>query len=195
MTEHERQFQRLHDENRERILRYLTRLAGAAAAEDIAQETFIRAYRALAEFGGEAQAATWLYRIATNCAHDHFRRTAARGGAAAGDEALASIPVAAEQERQAIRHEAQTCISDLVQNLPESYRVVLTLSDMEGLADREVAEVLGLSVSTAKMRLHRARARMKRLFADHCCVRPDEESELGCIPKGGGCADPGCDCP
>jgi RNA polymerase sigma-70 factor (ECF subfamily) len=139
----------------------LRMLSSRAEAEEIAQETFLRAHRALGEFRGEARLGTWLYAIASRLClnrlasgprqHERSDETTLRLWPAEGVDAVAALE---QRERQAALHEA-------IGSLPEERRIVVVLRDLEGLAYDEIAEVLGLPVNTVRSRLHRARLDLK----------------------------------
>ncbi len=164
-----------------RILRYLTRLVGPNEAEDISQEVFIKISRSLDDFRGEGLS-SWVYRIATNAATDRMRRTATRPSITEEDE-VALPDAAGSAEQQAIRGEMSECVRGLTNELPDSYRTVLILSDVEGLKDAEVALVIGTTVEAAKIRLHRARARLRQIMQDRCRFYRDGENTLLCDRK------------
>ncbi len=164
-----------------KILRYLARLVGPDQAEDVSQEVFAKISRSLGEFRGESLS-SWVYRIATNAATDRLRRKAALP-ALAGDEELAVPDPADSAERQAIRGEMSTCVRGLTDELPENYRTVLILSEIEGLKDAEIAEVIGDTVQAVKIRLHRARARLRLLMEDRCRLYRDRDNTLLCDRK------------
>jgi RNA polymerase sigma-70 factor (ECF subfamily) len=75
------------------------------------------------------------------------------------------------------------CIKGVVDGLPENYRTVLILSDLEELTNNEIAEVLDISLETVKIRLHRARTRLKKELEHHCSFYKDERNELACDRK------------
>ena len=77
------------------------------------------------------------------------------------------------------------CIRKYVESLPPSYRSVVILSEGEGLTNQEIADVLGISLGMVKIRLHRARRRLKRELGNGCNVYRDERNELACEPKAG----------
>jgi RNA polymerase sigma-70 factor, ECF subfamily len=188
-------FRKIYDEFRPRILRYLTRLVGEGEAEDLTQEVFVKIDRGLKAFRGESQASTWIYRIATHAALDRLRGPYARerlskqlstppvGGVA--EEAWADDQEA-PAEQKVIRKEMNGCIRAIVDTLPPNYRSVIVLSEMEGLKDAEIAEVLGINLQTAKMRLHRGRAMLKKELSTACVFYRDERNELACDRKGDG---------
>ncbi len=164
-----------------RILRYLTRLIGPNEAEDVSQEVFIKISRSLGEFRGEGLS-SWVYRIATNAAMDRMRRRASCSPITKEEE-LALPDAAHSAEQQAIRGEMSECVRDLTNELPEGYRTVLILSDIEGLRDAEIAEVVGTTVQAAKIRLHRARARLRQIMQDRCRFYRDRDNTLLCDRK------------
>ncbi len=176
MDDLEAEFQEIHTAFRPRIQRYLGRLVGESEAEDLTQEVFAKVHQALAGFRGDAKIATWLYRIATNAALDRLRGSSARRDAPLEDtleeDAEAVSPWTGESPRspesQVAFQAMNECIREFILGLPESYRTVLVLADLEGLPDRELAEVLGVSREAAKIRLHRARERLKRELAGGC---------------------------
>ena len=177
-------FQRVYEEFRPKIRRYLEHLAGAHEADDLTQETFIRVSRALAGFRGASALATWVYRIATNVALDRLRSPAFKLAARAAEpEALAVLGTAPAVELDIARREMSECVRGFVDLLPADYRSVVVLSDLEGFPDRQIAEVLGLSLETVKIRLHRARARLRELLEGGCALSRDERNELTCEPR------------
>lgn len=195
MQQHD--FQRIHQDFRPRITRYLAGLAGEDKAEDLCQEVFVKVASGLKDFRGEASLSTWIYRIATNVYHDHVRSRSFRqqaheqltpvdeidvlqGASCRPDE---PSPVA---EQKLIRSEMIDCIRGYIDQLPDDYRLVLLLSEEENFKNREIAEILQLSLDNVKIRLHRARARLKELLEGHCDFYLDDRSELACDRKQGG---------
>jgi len=88
-----------------------------------------------------------------------------------------------ETDLQLIRQEMNSCIRDYIEQLPEDYRTALVLSEIEGFKNREIAEILGVNLDTVKIRLHRARGRLKESLGRHCQFYLDERSELACDRK------------
>ena len=189
-------FKAIHASYRPRILRYLTRLVGQSEAEDLTQEVFVRVSRGLPDFKGEAKLSTWIYRIATNVAIDRSRSRSfkeARSGKAishqeesAEDSCALPDEKSPSVERRLMREEMSSCVQNYIDALPENYRAIVTLSDIEGLSNQEIAEVLGLTLDTVKIRLHRGRAKLKTKLETGCRFDRDEEDTLVCDPK----ADP-----
>ncbi len=194
MTGDEISFQKIHREFRGRILRYLARMVGENDAEDLTQEVFAKVSRALKAFRGEAQLSTWVYQIATHAALDRLRRPSARQENEQGlpVEAIAESEAdkdiwtgerKASTEQRLIRQEMNGCIREIIATLPENYRTVIVLSEMEGMKDSEVADILGLSLQAAKVRLHRARIRLKKELSTACIFYRDDRNELACDRK------------
>ena len=189
------EFEAIHSSYRPRIVRYLTRLVGPDAAEDLAQEVFIRVSRGLPDFKGASKLSTWIYRIATNVATDRlrsgsFKQTQSdkvvshQEGSAVDVDALPDEK-SPSAERQLIRHQMSSCVHDYVNTLPENYRSVVILSDIEGLTNQEIAEVLDVTLDTVKIRLHRGRAKLQEKLRIGCNFDRDEDNILVCDPKTG----------
>jgi len=172
------------------IYNYLLRMTqNQAEAEDLTQETFVRAHRSLSTFRGEASLSTWLYRIATNVSLDHFRRRTIRQARTAlpldniefDEDWVNDTPSSPEQ--QAACSEMSACVQEFVQYLPPDYRTVLVLKDLQGLKNREIAEVLDCSLATVKIRLHRARNKLRESLDAGCDTTHDKRNVLVCEPK------------
>ena len=180
------EFDRIYAEHHARILRYLTRMVGAQDAEDLAQEVFIRAAKAYDGFRHEAKIETWLYRIATHVAVDRLRGTALRRETMLGEElgevAEDGREAGSTLEEKTLRRAANECIRNVIYGLPENYRTPLILSELEGFTNREIAEILDVSLDTVKIRLHRAKEQLKKALLDACQFSRDERNELTCDP-------------
>ncbi len=141
-------------------------------ADDVTQEAFVRAYRALPRFRGDSKFSSWLYRIAVNRALTHLKRRKRR---AATVDIAAGPHVEAEAvrsdrwenpERLVLDKELRHEVRDAVGTLPPRYRVVVTLFYLEERSYKEVAEILGIPMGTLKTHLHRARALLKKALTD-----------------------------
>src|SRR5690242_4611837 len=140
-----------------------------AEAEDMLQEAYARAFAAFEGFRGEAGVATWLTRIVLNEAHGRLRRRRptveleAVEAAQAGAQVL-SFPgsaMSADPEADAARGQIRRLLEQAVDELPEPFRLVFMLREVEELSVEETAEHLGLNAQTVKTRLHRARKRLR----------------------------------
>ncbi len=192
------EFNQIHDTFRPKILRYLTRLVGAQEAEDLTQSVFVKVSDGLQNFREEASLSTWIYRIATNTALDWLRSGPARHAATVRspgrrmsaddvdeDKPNASVDQEAPSvDTEAIRVEMNECIKRYINDLPHNYRTVIVLSEIEGLKNSEIADVLSVSLDTVKIRLHRARRELKKNLKGGCDFYRDERNELACDHKG-----------
>lgn len=185
-------FQSVHDQFRPRVLRYLTRMVGEAEAEDLTQTVMLKVSRALPQFRGDSSLATWILRIAKNVALDSLRRktiklvsqTPEDSEDGCEDDTQQATPVES-LEASAIRGETSSCIRQFVERLPDNYRDPLVLSEFEGFTNDEIAAILGLTVGTVKIRLHRGRERLRQSLQAGCSFDHEADGELGCDPKPG----------
>lgn len=159
------------------VVRYQGRLVSFAAAligdpgaaEDVAQEAFVRAWRGLARFRGESSFKTWLYRIATNVARTHLERRSRQARVVSrslDDEgqspAAGEVPSAApDAEASLVTRET---IDRALGELPEELRLALVLRDVEGLEYKEIADLTGAPMGTVESRIFRARRRLRTLL-------------------------------
>lgn len=197
MIDSELDFQRAYKTFYPKILRYLKRLVGKLEAEDLTQEVFLKASQGIRNFRGDSQLSTWIYRIATNAALDRLRcpsfKQIAQEKVSVDSITEEGIEIeegdvwmgekAPSIETSLIRKEMNECIRDFIGNLPENYRTTIVLSELEGLKNNEIAKILGLSLDAVKIKLHRARARLKKELEAHCNLYRDERNELACDLK------------
>jgi RNA polymerase sigma-70 factor (ECF subfamily) len=148
------------------VFKLAVRLTGNEAdASDVVQDTYVRAFRGLRRFRGDAQFSTWLYRIASNCASS-FTARRSRQRCDSLTEAEEVIETDPDQD-PTLRAEASTLrqtIERALEQLPQRLRAVVVLKHLEDLSHREIAERLGISESATKVRLHRARNTLRRLL-------------------------------
>ena len=180
-------FKSLHDQFRPRVFRYLARLVGESEAEDLTQSVMLKVSEGLRDFRGDSSLSTWIYRIATNTALDKLRGKTVE---VLSSEELESddddVPPAAQSasvETTAIREEMNECIREFVGRLPEAYKAVMVLSELEQFKNAEIAAILGTSLDTVKIRLHRARERLRKELDTGCHFYRDECDELACDRK------------
>ena len=146
--------QRLYTRHHGRVFALALRLTGSRTdAEDVVQDVFLRAWRALERFRGEASFATWIYRIALNLCRDRFKQRKPIEPEVEG----AVAPTAADGI-------ARRRLSAALGQLSEGYREVLVMHDVLELKHPEIAQILGVEVGTSKSQLHKARASMRQLL-------------------------------
>lgn len=148
------------------VFKLAVRLTGNETdANDVVQDTYVRAFRGLRRFRGDAQFSTWLYRIASNCASSFTaRRTRQRCDSLS--EAAEIVQTNPDQD-PTLQAEASTLrqtIERALEQLPQRLRAVVVLKHLEDLSHREIAERLGISESATKVRLHRARNTLRRIL-------------------------------
>jgi RNA polymerase sigma-70 factor (ECF subfamily) len=154
-------------------------------AEDVLQETFLKAYRHLPNFDGRSSLSTWLYRIATNEALMMLRRrkhiTVSIDQPLAPDEQeqepLQIVDWCCMPEEEMMSGEARAYMEEAIDELPHSLRVVFLLRDIEGLSTQETGEVLNLSETAVKTRLSRARLRLRELLSAYFAERMARQAE------------------
>lgn len=132
--------------------------------QDVAQETFIRAYRAIAAFRGDSQFYTWIYKIATNTAKNYLVSQGRRpptDDIAVDDAVLldggARLKDGATPERELMRQEIEQTVFGAVEQLPEDLKTALTLREVDGLSYEEIAETMNCPIGTVRSRIFRAR--------------------------------------
>jgi len=140
-------------------------------AEDVIQDAYVRAYASLEGFAGRARFATWLTKIAV---HEALARVRRRGRFADIEEIMPTLASGARgPEQRAADHELGAALEQAVDALPDSFRAVFVMREVEGLSTSETAECLGINEETAKTRLHRARTILRqRLVARATEVLP-----------------------
>jgi len=166
-------FERLVSRYQNKIVGYAARmLSDADEAEDVAQEVFIKAYRSLDSFRGDAMFSTWLYRITTNLCIDRMRSKKRRPQQAysldepydkdEGDGGREIADFSTEPTREVEREELRRRVREVMAEMPEKMRTILIMCDMQGMAYEEIATVLDCPLGTVKSRLFHARADLGR---------------------------------
>jgi RNA polymerase sigma-70 factor (ECF subfamily) len=177
-------------ENGGRIRAYISRMIGEDdEAGDLLQETFARAQAAIGSFHGESKVSTWLYSIATHACLDHLKSARRRRTELVPPETL--IRVAADDEGSPRLSAALLidqarmgeCVRGLIDDLPRDQRMSLLLHDIEGMTLAGVADALDCSAAAAKVRIHRARKRLRALLEANCTFGCDERGVFVCEPK------------
>ena len=170
-----------------RYIRHLVRDAGEA--EDIAQETLLRAHRLRSTLRDPAALESWLYQIATHVSIDILRQRARDVQRQVGTP-IEELPIADQARPSPLTIIQQTemseCVQRYVANLSDAYKSVLLLHDSDGLTSEEIAHLLRVPLTTVKMRLHRARRKVQAALNNACAFGRDERGVFICEPKPGG---------
>ena len=151
---------------KDRVYNVIYRFVGNREdALDVAQETFVRAYRGIAEFRGRAQVYTWLYSIAANLARNRLRDGSRKGrdmGTPIETLAPSALPHTEENPRVAAqRRELDEMLQQCLTELPEHYRMAFVLRTFDDLSYDEIAEALGCPTGTVKSRINQARKMLR----------------------------------
>ena len=150
-------------------------------ARDVVQEAYLRAYRGLGKFRGDARFTTWMYRITANCASTHLgrrRRHRHEELPEDVDVAVADMDATRDPQAQADASALRDRLSAAIEELPPTLRAVVVLRDVYDLSHEAIAAELGISESAAKVRLHRARRRLReQLFPG----RPGREAQARAV--------------
>lgn len=166
------------------ILHFLERYVGnRAVAEELLQETLIRMNKGLPSFVGRSSVKTWAFSIASRAAADYLRHRDRKTNIIALDTIEEPIDPERGIDERVVVDEMNECIRAVIDSLPEPYRAALILHDLEGLSAEQTSEVCKCSVSTAKIRIHRARNRLKEALAKQCGFYRDEENVFRCDRK------------
>lgn len=183
-------FNSVYNEFHSRILRYVSGMAGPEEAEDLTQDIFLKVNRSLNDFKGQSSLSTWIYRIATNTALDRLRTLSRRPSNAIPESELEAVDrnvwteeIVQGSDEEMVRTEMNDCIREFIERLPYDYKTVMLLSKLEGMRNSEVADILGISLETVKIRLHRGGSLLKKEFEKGCDFYRDGQRGLSCVRK------------
>jgi RNA polymerase sigma-70 factor (ECF subfamily) len=182
-----KEFSRLVDIYSRPIYRLALKMLGTPAdAEDVLQNTFLKAFQHLKEFEGRSSLSTWLYRIASNEAlmllRKHRPEITLSDTAPEDDEKSDYFPTQFTDwcclpEEEFLSSESQAALDHAVQHLPENQRIVFVLRDIEGLSIQETSQALNLSETAVKTRLLRARLRLREELSTYYGERLEKRSK------------------
>lgn len=185
-------FLKIYNDYYQKILKYLSRFVGPFEAEDVAQEVFNTINHNIAKIREKSKLSTWIYRIATNTAIDRLRSGGYKQSTAntAFEEAhhpesendSNALPHPAT-DQMVIRKEMGECVREFISNLPPNYRTVMLLSEIAGMSNREIADILKISLDNVKVRRHRAKSKLKEALDDGCNFYHNEQNVLACDRK------------
>lgn len=182
------------DELYPRILRYVRSVVrDPADAQDVTQETFMRAHSRRGTLRDPDSVVPWLYSIATHVCLDRLRERARQAARVSGiaPEALPAVDPAGSAQLRVEQAEMSACVQGYLGELSDSYRAVLLLHDVHSLTCPQIADLLGDSTGAVKIRLHRARKRLRGALRTACAFSRDERGALVCEPHATALADRG----
>jgi len=175
------------EKNYDRIFRYVRAMVrGENEAEDLTQEAFLRAHRERETVRNPGALLSWLFRVATHVSLDRLRQRASLAPRHSdvdpaeidhADSQTPSMQQVLEQEQMG------ECVNRYLVAIPDAYRAVILLSDVHGLTGPEIAALLDVPLPTVKIRLHRARQRLKSDLEAGCAFSCDSRGVLVCEPK------------
>lgn len=174
----------IYDQYYQRVRKFILHtVRNEWAADDLVQETFLRINNNLGNLKDDNKLQAWVFRIAANICRDHFRRQGKDANLGleeiSENTALPRLPTSQKKVEQG---QMRSCVFGLVNQLPQSLREVIILSDISEFSQREIAEIMGITVDNVKIRLHRARKKLKALLEEHCVFEVDERNVLTCQP-------------
>ncbi len=161
-------------------------------ADDLIQETFLRIQNNLKSLKDPSKLSSWIFRIAYNLCQDHFRRLKrSRKEERIDQEETQDLKEALIQKGPDIQKELEQremgeCVQNQINLLPESLRAVLILFDIMEFSHQEIADILEITVKNVKVRLHRARKKLKPILEEKCSFEKDDRNVLVCLPIGEG---------
>jgi RNA polymerase sigma-70 factor, ECF subfamily len=162
----------------DRVYRLARRITGNERdAEEVVQDAFWSVVRNIDTFRGESLLGSWIYRITANAAYQKLRRAAHQRDEISLDQVLPILDDghhhldpsgdwSAQIDAPAIQSELREVLAAAIDELPANHRAVIVLRDVEGLSMAEVADALGITVATAKVRAHRARLRLRKRLGE-----------------------------
>lgn len=172
---------------------FVARRVREVDVDDVVQDIFLRIQRGLPSLRDDQRFGPWVYQVARSAIADHGRATSRHP--LAGPEAAAPVVLTEDLDDRDVEHEVAMYAALFVSMLPSPYREALTLTEFEGLTQKEAAEMLGISLSGMKSRVQRGRAKLRAALEDCCHIALDSRRRVvGCEPRPDGKLPGGC-CP
>jgi RNA polymerase sigma-70 factor (ECF subfamily) len=190
------EFWDIYDQYYARVRKFILALVKDEwVADDLIQETFLRIQNNLKDLKDPSKLSPWIFRIAYNLCQDHFRQSKrSRKEERIDQEGMEDFKETLIQKGPDIQKELEQrqmgeCVQNQINLLPESMRTVLLLFDIMEFSHQEIADILGSTVKNVKVRLHRARKKLKPILEEKCAFERDERNVLVCLPVGEGPKD------
>jgi len=172
----------IHDQYYHRVKKFiLASVKNESVAEDLVQETFIKIQENLDSLRDPDKISSWIFCIAYHLCQDHFRVSKKSSCQEEIHDGLVTPQERTVQE-ELEQEEMSRCVQDKLSLLPEAQRGVIIFADIMDFSHQEIADILGLTVENVKVRLHRARKRLKTILEKECTFEVDERSVLICEP-------------
>ncbi len=176
------EFLEIYDQFYQRVRKFiLASVKDESVADDLIQETFIKIQENLDSLRDPAKISSWIFRIAYHLCQDHFRTLKKSSSHEEIHDGLVNLQETPVQKKLE-QGEMSRCVQDQLNLLPESQRSVIIFADVMDFSHQEIADILGLSVENAKVRLHRARKKFKAILEEKCTFEVDERNVLVCDP-------------
>jgi RNA polymerase sigma-70 factor (ECF subfamily) len=159
----------LWDEFSKELLRFIASKTGDSdLAKDLLQEVFIKVHLKIPQLDNRQQIRSWLYTVSANTVTDYFRNKIS----------TTSLPEIKEEEETESTHSAENCLMPLINELPEKYQQALLLSEIYNMKQKNVAEILGVSLSGAKSRIQRGRRLLQEGYIKCCSYSINKHGKL-----------------
>lgn len=169
---------------RPRVASFIAKIVrDSGEVDDLTQETLLRVAGGWENFRGESALSSWILQIASNVCVDYFRYKSRRPHAPFSEKPLTVKPASDNLTKGYESKEMGECIINHIDSLPESYRKVLILHDMEGLKMKNIALSEGVSENSVKVRLHRARKKLRAMLESNCVITVDGRNVNVCERK------------
>jgi len=177
------EFWEIYDQYYAKVRRFiLTLVRDDWVADDLIQETFLRIQQNIESLRDPSKLSSWIFQIAHNLCQDHFRQQKiSPRKEEMGEEEMEDFKETLIQKELEQRQMGE-CVQNQINLLPEPLRTVLLLFDIMELSHQEIADTLAITIENVKVRLHRARRKLKAILVEKCAFEKDERNVLICNP-------------